>query len=64
MLSDDGSNFFYYALLISGGIFAIYNIVLGFRNLKRERTKKDNIELLKENIRLKKQLAEVEKLIL
>ena len=62
MQGDDISNFFYSALLIIGGLFAVMNIRIGIRNLKGRN--KDYPELLKENAKLKNRIAELEKLIL
>ena len=56
------TNFFYSALLIIGGLFAVLNIRLGIRNLKARN--KDYPELLRENATLKKRIAELERLIL
>lgn len=62
MIKDDSSNFFYSALLVIGGLFAVFNIRIGIRNLRSQN--KDYPTLLKENAVLKKRIAELEKLIL
>lgn len=62
MLKDEPTNFFYSALLIIGGLFAVFNIRIGLRNIRTRN--KDYPTLLKENATLKKRIAELEKLIL
>ena len=62
MIKDDNTNFFYSALLVIGGLFAVFNIRIGIRNFKAQN--RDYPTLLKENAMLKKRIAELEKLIL
>lgn len=61
-MRNENSNFFYSALLAIGGLFAIFNIRIGIRNIRTQN--KDYYTLLKENAILKQRIAELEKLIL
>lgn len=62
MSPNERSNFFYDALLVIGGLFAVFNIRIGIRNIRAYN--KDYHTLLKENASLKQRIAELEKLIL
>lgn len=63
-MRNESSNFFYSALLIIGGLFAIFNIRIGIRNLRNQNKNKDYLTLLRENKALRERNQELEKLIL